>query len=60
MTENKNLEERCFYKKAFEGLIVEKSYCISECDGYDRLCPNYFVLYSERLFDGFQEGGEKR
>ena len=54
---NKNLEEQCVHKKTTDTLDKFKSYCV-KCDGYDKLCPDYFTLYDERLSRGFIEGGE--
>ncbi len=52
-----DLEELCFYKRIVGNPETDKSYCV-ECDGYDKLCPDYFTLYDERLSRGFVEGGE--
>ncbi len=51
------LEELCFLKRTVGSSEADKSYCV-ECDGYDKLCPDYFTLYDERLSRGFVEGGE--
>ena len=55
---NKNLEELCIYKRTCGDVEEDKSYCALSCDGYDKLCPDYFTLYDERLSRGFTEGGE--
>lgn len=57
--QKQNLEDLCFNKRIAGNPDIDKSYCALECDGYDKLCPDYFTLYSERLSRGFQEGGEE-
>ncbi len=58
MESKQNLEELCFHKRAAGSSDEDKSYCALECDGYDKICPDYFNLYDERLSRGFVEGGE--